>query len=168
MGMGGLLLRKLRSKVTDEPTGFAWVDDSRVAASGYPASKGQLRWLSSRGIDCVLTLTERPLPKSLTDGLSMEFRHAPMADHAPPTVQELELGSSLVQSQVNSGRKVLVHCLAGEGRTGCVLAAYLMRAKGLTPEEALATLRKVKGGFVEKRQETSLAAFSEHLKTLQE
>jgi protein-tyrosine phosphatase len=49
----------------------------------------------------------------------------------------------------------------GQGRTGTVLAAYLIR-HGLDPERALAELRLVCPGAVENpKQESALAEFAE-------
>jgi atypical dual specificity phosphatase len=50
-----------------------------------------------------------------------------------------------------------VHCLAGQGRTGTVLAAYLIRS-GLDPDQAVAEVRAVCPGAVEaKPQMVALA-----------
>ncbi|MGD1055137.1 MAG: protein tyrosine phosphatase, partial [Nitrososphaerales archaeon] len=62
MGTGGLFLRKLRARVSDQPTGFVWVEKGKLAGSGYPASRSQLEWLRNQGIKAILTLTEDPLP----------------------------------------------------------------------------------------------------------
>ena len=57
-------------------------------------------------------------------------------------------------------RRVAVHCLMGQGRTGSILAAYLIRA-GATPEDALARLRAVCPGAVENpTQERALQEFA--------
>ncbi len=42
-----------------------------------------------------------------------------------------------VAEEVAAGRPTLVHCRQGNDRTGAVLAAYLARHQGLTPEEAI-------------------------------
>ncbi|MGB9775279.1 MAG: dual specificity protein phosphatase family protein [Anaerolineae bacterium] len=42
-----------------------------------------------------------------------------------------------VAEEVAAGRPTLVHCRKGNDRTGAVLAAYLARYQGLTPEEAI-------------------------------
>jgi len=163
MGTGGIFLRKLRARVSNEPTGFTWVEDHRLAASGYPASRGQLEWLVGRGIGAVVTLTPDPLPKGLVGGLRLELVHLPMQDHEPPSVDALAAGSRAVRDLLGSGKTVVVHCLAGQGRTGCVLAAYLMSERRLTADEALRTLRDIKPSFVERAQESALREYQASL-----
>ena len=159
MATGGLFLRKLRARVVDEPTGFVWVEKDRLAASGYPASKGQLRWLVGQGINSVLTLTRDPLPADWTQGLPLELGHIAMEDHQVPDVATLDRGAEYLSERLKEGKTVLVHCLAGEGRTGCVLAAYLIKEKQLGPLEALKRLREVKATFVERDQEKAVMEY---------
>jgi atypical dual specificity phosphatase len=53
---------------------------------------------------------------------------------------------------VESGdRKVLVHCLAGMGRTGMVLAAYMIREKGMSADEALREVKRLRPGSLKRR-----------------
>lgn len=156
MGTGSVFLRKLRAQVSDEPTGFLWVEKDKVAASGYPASRGQVEWLSEHGIDSILTLTEDPLPPEWVSGLPLTDKHVPMKDHEPPEQESLEKAASFVQSEVHDGRKVLVHCLAGKGRTMTVLAAYLIKERRVSPEEALRILREMRPGAVEGTQEKAV------------
>jgi atypical dual specificity phosphatase len=47
-----------------------------------------------------------------------------------------------IAEEIEAGRPVLVHCQQGRDRTGAVLAAYLIKHMGLTPEEALDRLRE--------------------------
>ena len=153
-------MRKIRGAVADQPTGFVWVEEGKLAASGYPASRRQLEWIRNQGIDSVVTLTEKPLPDSLRSGFEMSFDHVPMNDHNPPSAEELAKAVSLVQEKLKAGRKVIVHCLAGEGRTGCVVTAYLMMSKSLSAEEALEAAREIKSEFVEWSQEKSIYEFA--------
>lgn len=160
MGTGGLFLRKLRARVADEPTGFVWVENNRLAGSGYPASRAQVEWLVHVGVRSILSLTLEPLPSQWTKGLNLTLGHVPMEDHLAPTADSIERSVDFVLEQLGDGRPVTVHCLAGEGRTGCVLAAYLIRTRGVGAEEALATLRKLKPEFVEKEQEMAVREFA--------
>jgi len=160
LGTGGKLLRRVRAGFIDEPTGFVWVEDSRLAASGYPASRSQVEWVVNKGITSVLTLTEYPIPKEWTVKTGLFLKHVPLRDHEPPSAEKLEECATFIEAELAAGRKVMVHCLAGEGRTGCVLAAYLIRTKKLGGERALVELRRIKPGFVEKKQEKAVIDFA--------
>lgn len=160
MGTGGVFLRKLRAKVAEQPTGFVWVEKGKVAGSGYPASRAQVEWLVKSGIRSILTLTEDPLPGEWTGGLDVVAAHVAMKDHENPSVGSMNKAVDLILEQVGKGRPVLVHCLAGEGRTGCVLSAYLIRSRNLGAEEAMAELRRVKPAFVEWSQEQAVREFA--------
>ncbi len=164
MGKGGVFLRKLRARVADQPSGFVWIEKGKLAGSGYPASRSQVEWISSQGVDVILTLTEKPLPADWAEGLPLTLKHIPMMDHLPPDTSSLEQAATFVQEQMNQGRTVLVHCLAGEGRTGCVLAAYLIKDKRINADEAIAALRKVKPAFVEGSQEKAVRAYEAGVK----
>jgi atypical dual specificity phosphatase len=163
LGAGGLFLRKLRAKVSDEPTGFVWVEKDRLAGSGYPSSRGQLEWLVAHGVDSILTLTTSPLAKEWVAGLPLTLGHVPMQDHAAPDVDGLNRGVNFIREQASAGKTVLVHCVAGEGRTGCVLAAYLMKEKGMNADDALKSLRAIKPAFVEWAQERALKDYESSL-----
>ncbi len=161
MGTGGLFLRKLRARVADEPTGFVWVDRGRLAGSGYPASRSQVQWLVKVGVDSILTLTADALPAESTSGLGVVTKHVPMEDHQPPSIEALDTAAETIDEQLRAGRTVLVHCLAGEGRTGCALAAYLIKKRGDSAKEALRTLREIKPEFVERAQEVAVYRFAD-------
>lgn len=159
MGTGGVFLRKLRAKVEERPTGFVWIEDQTLAGSGYPASRAQIAWLAKNGIGSILTLTEKPLPAEWLDGLVIS-EHIPMRDHEPPDLDSMSRGADYISDQRRKGKAVLVHCLAGEGRTGCVLSAYLIRTRKIGPEEAITTLRSLKPEFVEWKQEKAVHEFA--------
>ncbi len=160
MGTGGFLLRRLRAKVADEPTGFVWVEKGRLAGSGYPASRTQVEWLARGGIRSILSLTEEPLPAEWTRGLDIATGHVAMRDHQPPSVESMDDGVDFILEQIGVGRPVGVHCLAGEGRTGCVLAAYLIRTRHIGADEAMSELRRLKPEFVESRQEKAVREYA--------
>ena len=163
MGTGGVFLRRARARFAARPTGFLWVKEGRLAASGLPSSKSQLQWISDAGIASVLTLTERPLPQSFREGSALRFAHVPMADHEPPSVDSLAQAVSFIEQELAAGRPVLVHCLAGQGRTMTAIACYLVKAEGLAPTEAIARLRELRRGAVEGRQDESVAAYAKSL-----
>jgi protein-tyrosine phosphatase len=61
----------------------------------------------------------------------------------PWDLQELwDRGFRAIASKLEVGRPTLVHCRQGRDRTGSVLGAYLMRHRGLAPDEAVRRVRK--------------------------
>lgn len=157
MGRTGKVYRRIRANLTDKPTFFTWVKEDRLAASGRPYSKSQVDWLKANGVTAILSLTEEPLPVEWTRGV--EARHISMKDHAPVSDSDMLLGADYIASALSEGKVVLVHCLAGKGRTGSVLAAYLIAYEGKTARQAIDELRATRQGSVEHQQEQRVLDF---------
>ena len=65
-----------------------------------------------------------------------------------------------MQKLLEQGEVLAVHCLAGIGRTGTVLAAWMIKEGGLTAVEAIRRLRLINPSFVQSEvQEVFLAEF---------
>ncbi|RLE91988.1 MAG: hypothetical protein DRN04_11475 [Thermoprotei archaeon] len=68
-----------------------------------------------------------------------EVMHLPVEDHrAPSNVDILLQALEWLKNKVNFGKKIVVHCYAGIGRTSTVLVCFLIKYYGLSPKEALA------------------------------
>lgn len=166
MGRTGKIYRRVRAKLVDKPTYFSWVIDGSLAASGLPSSPAQVRWLAGNGIDLILSLTESPLPAEWFEGLSIGSEHIAMEDHAPPSFESLKRAADVIDLQLRQGRSVLVHCLAGIGRTGSSIAAYMILYRGKTAKEAMEELRSVRPRSVEKAQEAAVNDFERRVREL--
>jgi atypical dual specificity phosphatase len=161
----GILLRKLRARGSDEPIGFLWVEQGKLAASGCPASRQQVKWLAKHGINTILTLTEEPLPAEWVEGLTITSEHVPMKGaHQPIEPDNLSRAASLIQAELHNGKRVLVHCHFGRGRTMTVLAAYLVLDKKMGPGEAIRTLRAMRPGAIEEWQEKAVFDYAKTIK----
>jgi atypical dual specificity phosphatase len=131
------------------------------AAGSDAALDADLVWLRERGIGALLTLTEAPLPASALANHGLASLHLPVDDLTAPAPEQLEQALAFIDRQRASGRAVAVHCKVGQGRTGCVLAAYLIRS-GSSPAEALRHLRAACPGAVGvPEQERALHAFAQ-------
>jgi atypical dual specificity phosphatase len=128
------------------PFGFSWVDSPRLAALSYPDGD-DLRWLRENGIDIVMTLTEEPLPRQWVNEAGILAVHLPVRDMSAPSLDLLEAAVETISNAKESGMAVAVHCMAGIGRTGTVLAAYFVN-EGLTAEDAIRKVRQLRRGRV--------------------
>lgn len=139
------------------PMNFSYVLEDRLAGSAHPGSGEALRrelqaLADQEAIGAVVSLTETPLDRSAAEAAGMAYLHEPIPDFGVPTPEAADRIVDFVADQIEAGRRVLVHCGAGYGRTGLALACCLAD-RGSAPEQALQTLRRLRPGSVETREQ---------------
>ena len=155
------LPRQVWSYATLEPV--TWLPEEGLAACRYPRGEGALRNLAANGVAMVINLHERAHPPGLLVRHGLAEVHLPVRDFTAPTLEQLEQGVAAIQQVVGAGRRVAVHCGAGLGRTGTMVACYLV-SRGLEPGEAIAHIRAVRPGSVETaEQEAAVRWFAERV-----
>lgn len=130
---------------------FAWVE----AEGLFIAQSARPRWppelaldlqeARARGVDLLVScqteaeaarmgLLEEP---EAAEAAGMAFLRHPIVDHSLPEdpAATVAFADRLV-TELRAGRRILVHCFAGIGRSGLVVVSALIRA-GLSPEEAI-------------------------------
>jgi len=158
-------LRKIYGLLFGHPMNVSFIDDY-VCGTARPMSKKELDWLiQKKGIKAVLSIIENPLPKEWLGNLS-DYKHVQVKNHHPPTMPELVDCVDFLTKNVQLKNKVAVHCAAGKGRTGTVLASYLCATQNLSAREAIYMIRSKRGGSIEKnsRQEEAVAEFCQLIK----
>jgi len=139
-----------------QPESFDWIITDVLAAMARPSNPRQtMEHLQDHGIDVIVTLTERPLSEPLVEEFGIENHHIPIADFTAPSREQVEEFVNIVRSARSENRKVVVHCHAGMGRTGTMVACYLVSV-GRSSSDAIAEVRRIRPGSIETYAQESL------------
>lgn len=143
-----------------------FVHPERRLNSGGPleAYEDELPELYSAGIRAVVSLLNIPSDALVFESAGFAFLCLPVADGGAPTLEKAAQFLRFVNQQRAAQRPVAVHCEAGLGRTGTMLAAYLI-SQGESAEAAIRRIREVEKVAVETlRQIQFLEEFAKQMK----
>lgn len=116
-------------------TNFQVVDE-KVWRGSHP-KESTYRSLAKRGVTTIVDLraeTNLSVDEELLERLGITRFNIPMRDGQAPTEAQVDRFLSIIE---DSKGKVYVHCMAGVGRTGAMVGAYLVATGQETPAGAL-------------------------------
>jgi atypical dual specificity phosphatase len=131
------------------PDGFSWIEKPRLAAMTQPASLAEFQWLREAGIHLVVCLTEDPPSRAWINEVGLFSMHIPIVDMHPPSQSQIELCMAAIDKANKNNFGVGIHCTAGLGRTGAMLACWLVHHEALAGRDAIARIRRLRPGSVE-------------------
>lgn len=148
---------------------FSFMIEKALAGSalpgGYTPLLDDLAEAREAGITAVVTLTEQVLPRPMLAEAGLRGLHIPIPDYHAPSIAEMDRFVAFVDEERRQGGAVLAHCYAGIGRTGTMLAAYLV-SQGRDAREAIAEVRRRRRGSIETNaQEAAVLEYERHVKS---
>ncbi len=137
----------------EKAEGLYWILPGRLAGMAHPGhSDAVLNGLRKAGIGAIVTLTQRALSGEAIKKFGLEYLHLPVKDFCAPARSQMECFVRFCDEQTAAGRAVAVHCRAGIGRTGVMLACYLVHL-GEEPRAAIRKVRNVRPGALESAEQ---------------
>ena len=124
----------------------------KLAGSARPIHHEEWVWLREQGIGAILSPTERSLRRDKLllhrlDPLGLAYRHIAIVDETAPSQGQVDELVGFVDEMLGQGKAVLVHGQGGYGRTGTMLACYLV-SRGGEAKEAMANVRNRRPGSI--------------------
>jgi len=128
---------------------FSWLIEGEIAGMAKPASTvSDFEFLKDNNIDAIVSLSEFPLDENLVEEFGFEVKHIPVRDFESPRMEQIEDFLKFAKEIRTDGKKLVVHCDAGAGRTGTMLACYLV-SKGYDAAKAIEEVRRKRPGSIE-------------------
>ena len=163
MSKPGNIWRKVHGKITKKPTNFSWLIEEKLAGSGIPTSSDEFSWILNQGINSIVTMTENSLPDDWTKKIG--YLHVPTPDLTAPDMDEIDLAVDFINEEIKNEQAVMVHCAAGLGRAGTILACYFIKYKNFSAKQAIKKIRDERPGSIQSEsQELAIGFYEKHVK----
>jgi len=106
---------------------ITWITNS-LAVGRAPMSYAELDFIKSQGIDGIINLcAEFSDLHELEESSGFEVYYLPVWDEDIPGIDAMEDALAWLDEAIYLGKKILVHCRHGIGRTGTLVTSYMIR-----------------------------------------
>ena len=139
-----------------------WI--TKHLAVGYaPRSNDDLRSLKQQGIQSVLNLCAKCYDlHEIEQVAGFDVYYLPIPDEDAPNLDEMAQALTWLETKLAEGKKILVHCQFGIGRTGTLMTAYFLK-NGYSLKEAHEKMRHTPAAPASQIQRDYLDVFSKKL-----
>ena len=142
---------------------FSWILKDELAGSMGPSSFQDLSFLYHSGVRAVIRMEEQTVSAD-TEGIDLVDMFEPVTDFTAPRLDQVQRMIEFIDQQVADLKPVVVSCYAGIGRTGTILACYLV-LKGKEPAAAISHVRELRPGSIQTaEQESTVYQYAQRIK----
>lgn len=129
------------------PWFFTWVEKNQLSAFAWPQTRGNLEYLWQIGIKHLVTLCPEKIPN--IDESKFSWTYIPIEECHAPAIDQIFKFIRTIQWCRKYNLPVGVHDRMGLGRSGVMVAIYLMYFHGMTAERAIFNLRYHRPGSLD-------------------
>jgi atypical dual specificity phosphatase len=134
-----------------------------LAGSGIPTSLDEFDWLLNQGVKSIVTMTENALPSEWTQ--KIDYLHVPTADFHAPDMEKIDSAVNFIRNQIQNNQSVMVHCAAGLGRAGTILACYFIKYEKYSAIQAIEKIRSERPGSIQSDvQELAISYYEKYVR----
>ena len=86
-------------------------------------------------------------------------------DLTAPDMERIDMAVDFIHEQITENQAVMVHCAAGMGRAGTILASYLVKYKKYSAKDAIKKIREERPGSIQSEtQELAITFYQKHVR----
>ena len=109
------------------------------------------------------TMTENSLPENWIQNIN--YLHVPTPDLTAPDMDRIDSAVDFIHEQIKNNQAVMVHCAAGMGRAGTILACYFIKYKKFSADNAIKKIRDERPGSIQSEvQELAIGFYEKHVR----
>lgn len=138
---------------------FSYILPGVLAGMSLPGRinplENDLIYLKERGVQAIVTLTEEALPGQSVLRAGFDYLHLPVEDFASPRMEQIQECMRFIERMRSGARAVAIHCYAGLGRTGTMLACFLVK-QGIDARKAINQVRSVRPDSIQSEEQVRI------------
>jgi protein-tyrosine phosphatase len=123
---------------------FSWITPLLALGGRYPTGL-EMELAAEHRIGAVVDLREEACDDAeALARAGIAFLHLPTSDHHPPALWDLDRGVEFVSERLAQGKRILIHCEHGIGRSAVLMLCVLVNS-GLGPLDAVNWTKNARG-----------------------
>ncbi len=146
---------------------YSWIIENEVMISSLPDSETMLHLLKSAGIRAIVSTERIPFSGEKLEEFGFFHFDLPIIDYSVPTLKQLKEFIRWTKFMRDMNQPILIHCMAGYGRSATLCACYLVIEHDMTADDAIKEIREIRSlNSVETSQQENFVHEAEYLRDI--